>query len=164
MSRALLGVSLLLCVGCAGVQTVQPMADSSLPTTSVAFADEEEDHDKNFLNWIPNIFYDLWDTIDADIGAGYGFGMHLKVTNFLRVGVFDYSDFGVLGVEREIWEGVWIPPWEPADAEPGDLDAILDLSAQFGIGFGAGFTLHTWQVVDLLSTIVGFGYWSLEND
>ena len=45
-----------------------------------------------------------------------------------------------------------------------DLNAILDMSAKFGMGFGAGFTLHTWELIDTLSTIVGFGYWSLDGD
>jgi len=132
----------LLAVGCSSMPTA--------PTETTATA--------GIQNWIPGIFADLYETVDANVGLDYGFGAHAKATELARVGVFDYSDFSVLGFDKEIFHGQWN---FPKMDQPG---SVWDLSATLGVGLGASATVHTWEVLDLISSIIGFGYWSLDED
>jgi hypothetical protein len=147
MKNAVLYASLLCFVGCASVQTMTPNVES-LP---VVMAEDGEADLVGIQTWIPGIFEDLFETIDADIGTGYGFGAHFALTNFARVGIFDHADFGIVGIERPIFEGTWVCPLDVPAGE-GDLwdsASALDLSAKFGVGFGMSLELHTWEVIDL---------------
>lgn len=132
----------LLAVGCSSM----PTAPADTTTTA------------GIQDWIPGIFADLYETVDANIGLDYGFGAHYKLTELLRVGILDYSDFSVLGLDKEIFYGKWN---FPKMNQPG---SVWDLSATLGVGLGASATIHSWEVLDLLSSIIGFGYWSIDKD
>ena len=140
--KRLLCVALLCAVGCSSAPTAEPAKDGTI------------------RNWIPGIFADVWDTFEARVGVDYGFGAHMKFTNLARVGIFDYSDFSLLGFDSGVFNGDYVFP----DFNPTHPGGAWDLSAKVGVGFGAEATLHTWEIVDLASSIIGLGYWSLEND
>ena len=144
--KRFLCIALLCAVGC-----------SAVPTAPTNYA-LQDDEGTGIQYWIPAIFYNLWETVDANIGWDYGFGAHLKLTELARVGILDYSDFNVLGFTKNIFFGEWeVPPMN-------QRGAVWDLSATVGIGLGASATIHVWEVVDLISVIVGFGYWSFDKD
>jgi len=152
----LLCVALLCAAGCAGTETVATSSPLVEPVAPVV----EDEGEGGIQEWIPNIFADLWETLYVNIGADYGWGVHVQATDLIQIGIFDYSDFNVLGVDKGIFYGEWTCPFTERD----DWRDGLDLSAELGVGFGMGFRARLWEFVDLLSTIVGFGYWSLDGD
>lgn len=143
--KRLLCAALLCAVGCV-----------SAPVGPAA----EEQKEGCIRNWIPGIFADLYETVDGHIGMDYGFGAHLKLTDLARIGIFDYSDFTLVGLESGIFHGHYNFP----DMDPRGKNGSWDLTAKLGVGLGASAAIHTWEVVDLLSSIVGLGYWSLNED
>src|SRR5262245_23477823 len=146
--KRFLSVALLCCAaGCA-----------SAPTNTAPAAPEAKEH--GLQVWIPNVFADLWETFDARIGMDYGFGAHLKLTDLARIGIFDYSDFMFFGITSGIFKLQYPFPNMAAWNQNGSWD----LSAKVGVGLGAEATLHTWEVVDFVSSVVGLGFWSLDDD
>lgn len=142
-------VALLCAVGC-----------SSTPVASAPATLDGNGKEHGLQVWVPGFFADLWETVDARIGMDYGFGAHLKFTDLARVGILDYSDFALIGIESGIFKGNYNFP----NMDPTTKNGSWDLSAKLGIGLGAEATLHTWEVVDALSSLVGLGYWSLNDD
>jgi hypothetical protein len=140
--KRLLCVALLCAVGCSSAPTAEPAKDGTI------------------RNWIPGIFADLYDTVDARIGLDYGFGAWVKFTDLAHVGIFDYSNFGFFGFDSGIFHG----RYELPNMDPTSKNGSWDLSGKIGVGLGAEATLHTWEVFDLASSIVGLGYWSLNDD
>lgn len=156
-TNRLLCVALLCAVGCAGTNT----ATTTSPLVEPVAPAMHHGGDGGIENWIPNIFADLWETMSLHLGDEYGWGLHVQATDLFQVGIFDYSDFSVLGVESDIFHGEWACPF----TEREDWRDGFDFSAKVGLGdFGLGFRARLWEFVDLLSTIVGFGYWSLDGD
>lgn len=149
-------IGLLVVTGCASTNSL-PVEASAAPAPVVA-VDEGGDDLVGIQTWIPGIFYDLFEIFDADIGAGYGFGMHAQLTELARIGVFDHADFSVLGIDKGIFNGEYtVPPMN-------QKENVWVVSAKFGIGFGMGFQADIWEVVDFVSSVVGFGYWSFDED
>src|SRR5690242_15754660 len=97
--KRLLSVALLCAVGCSSVPAT--------PTTKAPAAGEKE---HGLQVWVPNFFADLWETFDARIGMDYGFGAHIKLTDLAKIGIFDYSDFSLIGVDKGIFHGQWAFP------------------------------------------------------
>ena len=169
--KRLICASLLFAVGCASVESTQAPVTGELENP-VMVADHHEGGDDDLIGiqkWIPGIFSDLFDILEADIGGDYGFGAHLYFTNFARVGLFDYADFGLVGIESSIFEGEYVNPlvdnrWKRESVDLWEEAPILDLRARFGIGVGVYVGLYTWEIVDFVSSVVGFGYWSLDED
>ncbi len=150
--RHLLCVALLCAVGCSSIP-----ATSSLNTAAPASESEQ-----GLRQWIPGIFEDAWEVVDARIGMDYGFGAHFKFTDLARVGIFDYAEFDVLGFDKGIFHGKYsLPSMDPMNPAK---NSSWDVSAKLAIGLGAEATVHAWELVDLASSIVGFGYWSLNQD
>ena len=116
--------------------------------------------DTDIRDWIPGIFADLYETVDGHIGMDYGFGAHLKLTDLARIGIFDYSDFAFFGIESGIFHGHYNFP----DLRAWENNGSWDLSAKIGVGLGASASIHTWEVIDFISSVVGLGYWSLDKD
>jgi hypothetical protein len=146
--KRFLCVALLCAVGCTSVPTA----------TEPPFSAAKEE---NIQVWIPNFFADLWETVDARIAMDYGFGAHVKLTDLARVGIFDYSDFALLGTGAgTFFKGEYDFP----NMDPTTKNGSWDLSIKVGVGLGAEATLHTWEVVDALSTLVTAGYWSFNHD
>jgi len=139
-------VVLLCAVGCSSV----PAPEAPAPETAVV-------EDSGIQVWIPNFFADLWETFDANIGLDYQMGAHIKFTELARIGIFDYSDFTLLGVDKGIFYGEW-------NFQEPERGHYWDLSGTIGVGAGASATLHTWEVLDAVSSLIGFGYWSLDGD
>ncbi|RKY17986.1 MAG: hypothetical protein DRQ55_14475 [Planctomycetota bacterium] len=169
--KRLICACLLFAVGCASVENSQPPVMLELDSAEASAQEHVDDPTKphGIQTWIPGIFSNLFDIFDADIGGDYGFGVHLYATNFARVGLFDYADFGVVGIESSIFEGEYVNPlvderWSRDSDDRWDEAPILDLRARFGIGVGVYFGFYTWEVFDFASSIVGFGYWSLDDD
>lgn len=149
-------IGLLVVTGCASTNSL-PVEATAAPAP-VVVVDEGGDDLVGIQTWIPGIFYDLYDIFDAHIGSGYGFGVHVKATELARVGIFDHADFSVLGIDKGIFNGEYtVPPMN-------QKEDVWVLSAKFGIGFGAGFQADIWEVIDFVSSVVGFGYWSLDED
>ncbi len=147
--KRFLCVALLCAVGCASVPNA----------TETAYGDNGKE--QSWQTWIPGFFADLWETVDARVAMDYNFGAHLKATDLARVGMFDYSDFSVLGIESGIFNGDWVFP----NMDPTTKNGSWDLGMKFGMGLGAEATLHTWEVVDALSQLVGgWAGWSLNGD
>ena len=146
--KRLLCIALLSAVGCTSVPTA--------PEAAAAPAAKEH----SWQVWIPGFFADLWETVDARIAMDYGFGAHVKFTDLARLGIFDYSDFSLVGIESGIFKGEYHFP----NMDPTTKNGSWDLSMKLGMGLGAEATLHTWEVVDALSSLVGLGYWSLNDD
>jgi hypothetical protein len=148
--KRLLSVALLCVVaaGCATTPVARPVAT------------DEMQGGTGIQDWIPASFADLWETVDARIGMDYGFGAHLKLTDLARIGILDYSDFSLVGIDKGIFHGHYAFPnmmaWE--------RNGSWDLSAKLGVGLGAEATLHTWEVVDFASTLLTLNYWSFNND
>jgi|GEM_PF-5440288 len=146
--KRLLCVVLLSAVGCTSVPT------AAEPPVAVA-------KEKGIQVWIPGFFADLWETFDARIAMDYGFGAHLKFTDLARVGIFDYSDFAFIGTGA----GTFFKfEYDFPNMDPRTKNGSWDLSIKVGMGLGAEATLHTWEVVDFLSSFVCFGYWSFNDD
>jgi len=163
MNVKLLCMALLCTVGCAGTKNAPPtMIHSEAP----AFAVQDEEGAPGIQGWIPGIFDDLWDTISINIGSGYGAGAHVQLTNLARIGIGEYADFGLLGVEADVFYGNWHCPveLENEEGESAYSHDVWDIGTRFGVGVGAHFTLHTQQVLDLVTSIIGFGYWSWNGD
>lgn len=168
--QRILCATLLLAAGCASVGSTQPPA-SGEPILTPAVVDEAAPAaaSTDIRDWIPGIFSDLWDTVDADFGGDFGFGAHLYFTNFARVGIFDYQDFGLVGIESSIFHGKYVDPrydtrWKRESIDYCNQGPALDLRARFGVGVGGSLELRTWEVLDLVTSIVGVGYWSMDND
>ena len=149
---------LVVAAGCANTAHL-PVAAEAAPAPVVAVDDHEGDDDAiGIQTWIPGIFYDLYDIFDADIGSGYGFGAHIHATELARVGIFDHADFSLLGIDKGIFMGEYtVPPMN-------QKEEVWVLGAKFGVGFGAGFSADIWEMIDFVSSVVGFGYWSLDED
>jgi len=147
--KRLLSVALLCAVaaGCASAPVAQPVAGNDA-------------HAKGIQNWIPASFADLWEIGDARIGIDYGFGASLKLTDLFRLGIIDYSEFSVLGVDKGIFHGEYAIP----NLKAWERNGSWDLSAKIGVGLGAEATLHTWEVVDFASTLLTLNYWSFNDD
>ncbi|HTE05703.1 MAG TPA: hypothetical protein VK824_05855 [Planctomycetota bacterium] len=148
--KRLLSVALLCAVaaGCAAAPVAKPVAG---PETAKGYGIQA---------WIPATFADLYETVDARIGLDYGFGAHLKVTDLARIGILDYSEFSLIGVDKDIFYGEYHFP----DLAAWKKNGSWDLSAKVGVGLGAEATLHTWEVVDFASTLLTLNYWSFNND
>jgi hypothetical protein len=156
--KRLFCVALLCAVGCTSVPVAEPAPAVVDPAPVVAV---NGDHNEPGLaRWIPGIFADLWEVLDARIGLDYGLGAHLKFTDLARIGIFDYSDFSLIGVDSEIFHGEYTFP----DMAAWTKNGSWDFSAAFGVGLGAEFAFHTWEFFDFVSSIVGLGYWSLNDD
>jgi hypothetical protein len=152
--RHLICVVLLCAVGCSAVPAAPPAAPTVEPTaTAVVNGDHAT---TGWQAWIPGIFTNLWDTFDARIGMDYGFGAHVKVTDLARIGIFDYSDFSLLGVDRDIFYGEWHWPHR----EGWHVQTSYDLAFKVGLGLGAEASLHTYELVDWLCWTVTLGYYS----
>jgi hypothetical protein len=153
--RLLICVALLCAVGCSAVPVAEPAATVAAPETAPVANGE---HDHGIQAWVPGIFSNLWDTFDARIGMDYGFGAHVKLTDLARFGIFDYSDFSLLGLDREIFYGKWNWPHR----EGWHVHTSYDLSFKVGVGLGADAALHTYEVVDWLAWTFSLGYWDLD--
>jgi hypothetical protein len=153
--KRFLCVALLCAVGCTSVPTNSAPAAS--PTTAPAAAAAKE---HGWQVWIPAFFADLWESFDARIGMDYGFGAHLKVTDLARIGIFDYSDFSLIGVDKGIFKGEYAFP----DLRAWNKNGSWDLSVKVGVGLGAEATLHTEELIDAITTLVTLDYWSLNDD
>ena len=154
--KRLLCVALHCAVGCTSVPTSAPtMLTKDAPPTTML---EGKEH--GIQVWLPNSFADLWEILDARIGMDYGFGAHIKLTDLARLGIFDYSDFSLLTIDSGIFHGEWNPP----NMDPRTKNGSWDLSLKLGVGLGAEATLHTWEIVDFLSTFLTLGYWSFNDD
>jgi hypothetical protein len=145
--KRLFCVALLCAVGC-----------TSVPTSEPAPLNGDDAH--GIREWIPGACADLWETMDARIGLDYGFGAHIKITDLARIGIFDYSDFSLVGVDRGIFYGNWNFP----DMKAWNNNGSWDFAFKFGIGLGMEGSLHTWELIDFFSSVVGLGYWSLDDD
>ena len=150
--KRFLCVALLCAVGCTSVPT------ASAPTASLPAAPAAKEH--GIQVWIPNFFADLWESFDARIGMDYGFGAHIKVTDLARIGIFDYSDFSLLGVDKGIFKWEYSVP----DLQAWHKNNSWDLSVKVGVGLGAEATLHTWELIDAISTLVTLDYYSFNGD
>lgn len=145
--RIFLCVALAFAVGCSAV----PASNTSAPVADGFVS--------NLQGWIPGIFADAWETVDANVGMDYKFGAHAQVTDWAAVGVFDYADISVLGLGAGIFTGD--ASWKSL----GFADESLDCSMTIGAGVGASATLHTWQVLDLWSSVyLGWTGWTFAND
>jgi len=154
--KRLLCVALLCAVGCASVPTSAPTSlPAGAPPTALA---EGKEH--GIQVWIPNFFADLWEIFDARIGMDYGFGAHIKLTDLARLGIFDYSDFTLIGVESDIFKGGYHFP----NLEAWNKNGSWDLSIKLGVGLGAEATIHTWEIIDAISTLVTLDYASFNGD
>ena len=156
--RLLICVALLCGLGCSAVP-VAPAAPAAEPVATPAMAPVEQDgtmHDHGWQAWIPGIFNNLWETFDARIGMDYGFGAHLKVTDLARIGIFDYSDFSLLGFDRDIFYGRWNWPHR----EGWHLESSYDLAFKVGVGLGAEAAIHPYEIVDWLCWTFTLGYYS----
>jgi hypothetical protein len=145
-------IALLSAVGCTSVPTATA-TPAPAPTAPAA-----KEH--SIQVWIPNFFADLWETVDARIGIDYGFGAKLKLTDLARIGIFDYSDFTFFGLESGIFHGNYQFPNMAAWSKNGSWD----LSIKLGMGLGAEATIHTWEIVDAVTSLVGLGFWSINDD
>jgi hypothetical protein len=146
--KRLFCVALLLCaVGCSSTPAIEP-------------APQEAPQEKGWRNWIPGAFADLWEVMDARIGIDYGFGAHVKLTDLARIGIFDYSDFSLVGVESGIFHGHYNFP----NLEAWKKNGSWDLGIKLGVGLGVEASLHTWEFIDFLSSAVCLGYWSFNDD
>ncbi|MHC5209811.1 MAG: hypothetical protein ACYTG2_03740 [Planctomycetota bacterium] len=146
--KRLFCVALLCAVGCSSAAVVEPTPLNG-------------DHEGvGIQKWIPGAFDDLWEVMDARIGLDYGFGGHVKLTDLARIGIFDHSDFSLVGIERDIFYGEWNFP----DLQAWNNNGSWDLGVKFGVGLGMEGTLHTWELIDFFSSVIGFGYWSLDDD
>ena len=151
-------IGLLVATGCAGTANLPvEAATAPMPVVAVDHHDGVDDM-VGIQTWIPGIFADLWEIFDADIGAGYGFGAHIHATELARLGIFDHSDFSLLGIDKGIFNGEYtLPPMN-------QKEEVWVLGAKFGVGFGAGFSADIWEMIDFVSSVVGFGYWSFDED
>jgi hypothetical protein len=146
--KRLLSVALLCAVaaGCATAPVAKPVAGPDA-------------NGRGIQNWIPASCADLWETFHAHIGLDYGFGASLKVTDLARIGIFDYSEFSLIGVDKGIFHGEYNFP----NLEAWKKNGSWDLSAKIGVGLGAEATLHTWEVVDFVATFVTLNYFSFDD-
>ncbi|GJM22492.1 MAG: hypothetical protein DHS20C15_24070 [Planctomycetota bacterium] len=158
--KRLVCIGLLVATGCASTATLPVEAEA--PAAPIIALEDGADggggDPPGIQGWIPGFFADLWQVFDANIGTGYGFGMHLHATELARLGIFDYSDFSLLGIDKGIFYGEYTVP--PMDQK----EEVWVLGAKFGIGFGMEFSADLWEFVDFASSLVGFGYWSFDND
>ena len=158
----------LLCtaVGCAGTKEAPLNYSAEAPSLPAIAAQDGEKEAPGIQGWIPAIFSNLWDVLSINIGTGYGAGAHVQLTNLARVGIGEYADFGLIGVESDVFYGEWHNPLylEGEDGEHIYSQDVWDIGARFGIGFGGYFMIHTAEIVDWVSTVIGFGYWSLNED
>jgi len=156
--RHLICVALLCAVGCSAVPAAQPAAPVAASAVAVApVANSDQPHaQRGWQAWIPGIFNNLWETFDARIGMDYGFGAHLKVTDLARIGIFDYSDFTLLGFDKDIFYGKYNWPC----ATGWDMHSSYDLSVKVGVGLGGEVAVHPYEIVDWLCWTVTIGYWS----
>jgi hypothetical protein len=150
--KRFLCIALLSAVGCTSVPT------ASEPAAPAPTAPAAKEH--GLQVWIPNFFADLWETVDARIGMDYGFGAAVKLTDLARIGIFDYSDFALIGIEADIFKGEYHFPNLAAWQKNGSWD----LSAKLGVGLGAEAHIHTWEIVDAVSSLVCLGFWSFNDD
>ncbi len=162
MNSKLLCMALLCTVGCAGTMNAPPVISAEAPALAV----QEDGGSSGFQGWIPGIFDDAWDILSMNIGSGYGAGVHVQATNILRLGIGEYADFGVLGIESEIFEGTWNCPLylEDETGERAYHERVWDIGVKFGVGWGGHVTVHTWDIFDFVSSIIGGGFWSLDDD
>jgi hypothetical protein len=142
--RLFLCVALLCAVGC----------------SSVPAANMEGDQELGLAHWIPETFSDLWDCFDGNVGLDYGFGAHFKMTEMFRLGIFDYSDFSLLGFTATTFDGVS----EPVNMEAWNNNGAWDLSAKFGMGLGGMARVNTWEIFDFISTLVTLNFFSFDED
>lgn len=157
--RHLICVALLCAVGCSAVPVAPPAptASSAEAVTTVTTPVVNGEHEMGWQAWVPGIFTNLWDTFDARIGMDYGFGAHVKLTDLARFGIFDYSDFSLLGLDRDIFQGRWNWPHK----EGWHVQTSYDLSLKVGVGLGAEAALHTYEVADWLCWTFTLGYYDL---
>jgi hypothetical protein len=150
--KRFLCIALLSAVGCTSVPT------ASAPAAPAPAALAAKEH--GLQVWVPNFFADLWETVDARVGTDYGFGAAIKLTDLARVGIFDYSDFTLFGIESDIFKGQFHFP----NLAAWEKNWSWDLSAKLGVGFGAEASIHTWEIIDAVSSLVGLGFWSFNDD
>jgi hypothetical protein len=149
--KRLLSVALLSAVvaGCASVPAAPPAA-----------AVQNSHAGTGWRDWIPATFADIYQTLDARIGMDYGFGANLKVTDLARIGIFDYSEFSLIGVDKGIFHGQYQFP----NIKAWENNGSWDLALKIGVGLGAEASLHTWEIIDAISTFVTLNYWSFDGD
>ena len=159
--RHLICVALLCAVGCSAVPGAAPAAPPAAPTVAQVVAQEAPTpHEEGWQAWIPGIFTNLWDTFDARIGMDYGFGAHLKLTDLARIGIFDYSDFSLFGIDQDLFYGETHWPHR----EGWHMQTSYDLAFKVGIGLGAEAALHPYEIVDWLCWTFTAGYYSPSTD
>ena len=141
-------VALLCAVGCSSAPAVEPVPLN------------DEHHRGGIQEWVPGAFEDLWEVMDGRIGIDYGFGGSIKLTDLARIGIFDESQFSLFGVESDVFYGECHFP----DLRAWNKNGSWDLSFRFGIGLGMEASLHTWEMLDFFSSVLGFGYYSLNDD
>ena len=162
MKSKLLCMALLCTAGCAGTMQAPPMIHGEAPALAV----QDDGGPPGIQGWIPGIFDDLWDILSINLGSGYGAGAHVQATNLARIGIGEYADFGLLGVESDIFYGEWHNPvmLENEEGEQAYSSDVWDIGVRAGVGIGGHVTVHTWQIIDFVSSVIGFGYWSLDDD
>jgi hypothetical protein len=145
--KRLFCVALLCAVGCSSAPVDEPLPP-----------DGEQEH--GWQTWIPGACADLWEVLDARIGLDYGFGASIKLTDLARIGILDEADFSLIGVDSGIFHGQYRFP----DMAAWKNNGSWDLAFKFGVGLGMEASLHTWEFVDFLSSLVFLGYWSFDDD
>ena len=145
--KRLLCVALLSAVGC-----------TSVPTSAEPPVAAPKEH--GIQVWVPGFFADLWETFDARIAMDYGFGAHLKFTDLARIGIFDYSDFSLLGIDRDIFYGRMHWPHR----EGWHMQTSYDLAVKVGVGLGAEAAIHPYEIVDWLCWTFTAGYYRPSTD
>jgi len=167
MNPKSLVLALLCTAGCAVTPPAATPPAGSLPLPVIAQDEVVVDEGPpGIAGWIPAIFHNLWDVLSIDLGSNYGAGVHVQATNLARIGIGEYADFGLLGVEGDIFQGRWHCPLkvEQDDGSSHYDSAVWDVGVHFGIGFGGYVMVHTAEIVDWVSVVVGFGYWSLKGE
>jgi hypothetical protein len=147
--KRLFCVALLCAVGC-----------TSAPLVGTAPQEDEVAESQGWQEWIPGAFADLWEVMDARIGLDYGFGAKFKLTDLARIGIFDDSEFSLVGVEAGIFHGDYNFP----DLRAWNNNGSWDLGFRFGVGLGMELNFHTWEFADFVTSAVCLGYWSLDED
>jgi len=155
-------IALLCAVGCTSVPTASapPTSAPTVVATAERAPTAPPAKEHGLQVWIPNFFADLWEIFDARIGMDYGFGARLKLTDLARIGIFDYSDFSLFGIESGIFHGNYQFPNLAAWTKNGSWD----FSAKIGVGLGVEATIHTWEIVDAISSLVCLGFWTFNDD
>ncbi len=169
MNPKSLFLALLCTVACAGTRHTAPttLSNEALPLPVMAHDEVAvDDGPPGITGWVPAIFSNLWDILSMDLGSDYGAGVHVQATNLARIGIGEYADFGLLGIESDVFKCRWHCPLkvERSDHTHEYDSAVWDVGVHFGVGIGGYVMVHTAEIVDWVSVVIGFGYWSLKGD